>query len=191
MAGTDVFPPGKRREVMARIRSSNTGPEREIMRILDGLGVRYVHQARLRLGGKTRRVDFLIPDRRLVIEYRSCFWHGCPLHYRGVKGGILGREWWERKIERNRRRDRELEELLERHGYRLVVIWGHDRGRMEEIIRRITEELHRMGEPRPKVIATGGLAELIASASKLVDLIDPDLTIKGLRIAYRRITGSS
>ena len=64
-------------------------------------------------------------------------------------------------------------------------------GQMEEIIRRITEELSRMGEPRPKVIATGGLAELIASASKLVDLIDPDLTIKGLRIAYRRITGSS
>jgi len=40
-----------------------------------------------------------------------------------------------RKIEGNRRRDRELEEILAKNGYRLVVIWDHDRRRMEELIR--------------------------------------------------------
>jgi len=79
-------------------------------------------------------VDFLIPDRKIVIEYRSCFWHGCDEHFKGVKGGIMGREWWMKKIERNRARDRELEETLVRNGYRLVVIWDHDRKRMKEII---------------------------------------------------------
>ena len=131
---SDVFPPEKRREVMRRIRSRGTKPELEIREILDEMGVRYVYQAKLRLGGRRRTVDFLIPDRRLVIEYRSCFWHGCPIHYKGVKGGILGGGWWGRKIERNRRRDRELEELLRKHGYGLIVIWGHDRKRMREIL---------------------------------------------------------
>lgn len=129
--GTDVFPPEKRRQIMSRIRSKGTEPELEIMRILDSLGVRYVYQAEV-LG---HRVDFLIPDRRLVIEYRSCFWHNCPLHGRKVKGGIMGAAWWARKLERNRQRDREVEELLAKNGYRLLVIWGHDRRRMADIIR--------------------------------------------------------
>jgi len=59
----------------------------------------------------------------------------CPLHYRGVKGGLLGREWWERKMRRNVERDAELEELLRRNGYRLVVIWEHDMEDAERILR--------------------------------------------------------
>jgi len=126
----DVFPSEKRREIMRRIRSRDTKPEMEIMNILDFLGVKYEYQAEL-FGHK---VDFLIPEKRLVIEYRSCFWHGCSHHFKGVKGGIMGREWWMKKIERNRARDRELEEILSRNGYRLVVIWDHDRKRMRELI---------------------------------------------------------
>jgi len=133
---TDVFPPEKRREIMRRIRSKDTKPELEIMRILDGLGIKYVYQAKLELGGKKRTVDFLIPNKRLVIEYRDCFWHYCSRCYKKppVKGGIKGQEWWERKLRRNRERDRELEELLKKHGYRLVVIWRHDKKRMREIL---------------------------------------------------------
>lgn len=129
--------PEKRREVMRRIRSRGTGPELEIMKILDEMGVRYTYQAKLDLGGRKRTVDFLIPDRGLVIEYRDCFWHWCPKCYGDsvpVRGGINGREWWERKLRRNRERDRELERLLKEHGLRLVVIWRHDRKRMREII---------------------------------------------------------
>ena len=134
---TDVFPPEKRREIMRRIKSRGTKPELEITRILDELGIKYVYQAKLELGGKKRTVDFLIPDKKLVIEYRDCYWHFCFKCYGDtppVKGGIKGREWWERKLRRNRERDKELEELLRKHGYRLVVIWRHDRKRMREII---------------------------------------------------------
>jgi len=69
----DVFAPEKRREIMRRIRPRGTKPELEIMGILDSLGVKYEYQAEL-FG---HRVDFLIPDRKIVIEYRSCFWHLC------------------------------------------------------------------------------------------------------------------
>lgn len=59
------------------------------------------------------------------------------------------------------------------------------KGQMEEIIRQIKSELG--DEARVRVIATGGFSSLIASDSKLVDTIDPNLTIKGLRIIYDRV----
>lgn len=60
-------------------------------------------------------------------------------------------------------------------------------GQMEEIIRRIKSELPQ----EPRVIATGGLAELMAEGSKLVELVDPILTLKGLRIILERISSRS
>jgi type III pantothenate kinase len=56
-------------------------------------------------------------------------------------------------------------------------------GQMEEIIRRMKVEMG--GDPT--VIATGGLARLVAADSQLVDKIDLDLTLKGLQIIYERI----
>jgi type III pantothenate kinase len=56
-------------------------------------------------------------------------------------------------------------------------------GQMEGIIRRMKAEL---GEDT-KVIATGGLAPLIAKDSEWVDLVDPELMLKGLHILYNRI----
>jgi type III pantothenate kinase len=60
-------------------------------------------------------------------------------------------------------------------------------GQMEEIIRRVKRELHR----EPRVIATGGLAELIAGNSELVELVDQDLTLKGLRIIFDRVSANN
>ena len=39
---------------------------------------------------------------------------------------------------------------------------------------------------KPRVIATGGLARVICAQTKLVDEIDDDLTMEGLRILYNR-----
>jgi len=58
---------------------------------------------------------------------------------------------------------------------------------MEEIIRRIKSELPQ----EPRVIATGGLAKLMAEGSELVELVDPDLTLKGLLIILERISSRS
>ncbi len=55
-------------------------------------------------------------------------------------------------------------------------------GQVDEIVRRMKEELH--GEPR--VIATGGLAELIAGESGQIDEVNPYLTLIGLRILWDR-----
>jgi type III pantothenate kinase len=57
------------------------------------------------------------------------------------------------------------------------------------LIRGILERLFGEIEERPAVVATGGDAELIAGKMPEVDLIDPDITLEGLRIAAMRNPG--
>jgi len=56
-------------------------------------------------------------------------------------------------------------------------------GQIDELVKRISRKIRG----RVKVIATGGLAELIASESKTIGKIDLTLTLKGLNIIYNRI----
>lgn len=58
-------------------------------------------------------------------------------------------------------------------------------GQVDEIVRRMKVEM----ESSPKVIATGGLAELISTESKQIQVVDKYLTLKGLRILYERNQG--
>lgn len=55
-------------------------------------------------------------------------------------------------------------------------------GMVEGIVGRMKAEL---GEPA-KVIATGGFAELIAAESEIIDIVDPDLLLKGLNLLGQR-----
>jgi type III pantothenate kinase len=60
------------------------------------------------------------------------------------------------------------------------VFWGYV-GLIEGLARRIREErAEAMG-----VVGTGGLAPLFAAATDIIDQVDPDLTIWGLRLIYR------
>jgi DNA mismatch endonuclease (patch repair protein) len=128
---TDIFTPEKRSEIMRRIRGAGTKPERELRALLDRLGVGYVYQAKV---GRWR-VDFLIPDLRLVVEYRSCFWHphqGCRLS-RFPKSN---EEYWIPKLRRNAERDARKDAELTTLGYRVFVVRDCDRGvRLAELER--------------------------------------------------------
>ncbi len=61
------------------------------------------------------------------------------------------------------------------------VFWGYV-GLVEGLVRRIRDE---RGESMG-VIATGGLAPLFATEIHVIDKVDPDLTLWGLRLIYRR-----
>lgn len=53
-------------------------------------------------------------------------------------------------------------------------------GLIEAMIKRFKSEMNAA----PRVIATGGIAELIAGDTELIDAINPYLTLEGLRIIY-------
>ncbi|EEG76657.1 type III pantothenate kinase [Dethiobacter alkaliphilus] len=61
------------------------------------------------------------------------------------------------------------------------IIYGFV-GQVDGIVRKMIPEF----PTRPKVIATGGLAELIARESEALEIINPLLTLEGLRIIHER-----
>lgn len=55
-------------------------------------------------------------------------------------------------------------------------------GQVDDMVRRMKQEL-----PGVKtVVATGGLAKLIAAEAETIDIVDPYLTLEGLRLIYLR-----
>jgi type III pantothenate kinase len=56
---------------------------------------------------------------------------------------------------------------------------------VDGIVRRITAEWP--GAKKPRVVATGGLAAIVAPLTTTIELTDPDLTLRGLRIAARHL----
>lgn len=106
---------------MARIRGTDTGPERALRSMLHRLGYRFTLHApnNRKLPG---RPDLVLPKYRTVIFVHGCFWHGhehCPA-FRIPKSRT---EWWTAKIEGNRRRDVRVEAELRSLGWHVVTIW--------------------------------------------------------------------
>lgn len=66
------------------------------------------------------------------------------------------------------------------HSMQAGILYGFV-GQVEGLVVRMRKELGPA-----KVIATGGLAELIAGETATIDLVDPFLTLTGLRIIYER-----
>ena len=62
------------------------------------------------------------------------------------------------------------------------VLYGYI-GSVEKIVSKMKQE---MGCPDAKVIATGGMAHIVKNNSDVIDVINPDLTLTGLRIIYEK-----
>lgn len=65
---------------------------------------------------------------------------------------------------------------------RVGLLWGYA-GLVDALVRRMRNELGG----RPKVVATGGLARLVAAECETVDLVDDGLTLKGLRLFWESV----
>jgi type III pantothenate kinase len=66
------------------------------------------------------------------------------------------------------------------------ILFGYV-GQVEGIVARMKAQ----SKKEPTVIATGGLATLISKESEVIDVVDPFLTLKGLKLIYQRNMESS
>jgi len=116
----DVFSARKRSAIMARIRGK--GNERTELVFVAMLR----HQ---RITGWRRgypvhgRPDLVFPKERLAIFVDGCFWHGCPRH-RSVPA--TNRAFWQRKLARNKQRDRTVNRSLKGAGWSVLRVWQHE-----------------------------------------------------------------
>lgn len=65
------------------------------------------------------------------------------------------------------------------------ILYGYI-GQVEYIVSKMKKEMKKKCKEEPFVIATGGLANLIAKETDVIDKVDGDLTLEGLRILYKK-----
>lgn len=110
-----------RSEMMGRIRSADTHPERTVRAILFAKGIRFRKNVK-DLPGKP---DIANKAGKWAIFIHGCFWHShqnCRLASQPKSNSL----YWQPKLERTRERDRLHIGALKRLGYRVFVLWECD-----------------------------------------------------------------
>lgn len=112
----DIWNKEQRSSVMAKIRSKDTKPELLVRRYLYHRGYRY----RKNVKGLPGTPDIVLRKYGVVIFIHGCFWHGHE-----VDGHIprTNKIFWQKKIERNKQRDKRNKEELKRMGWSVMTIW--------------------------------------------------------------------
>lgn len=114
----DIMSKEQRSKTMGAIRAQSK-LENIFSKSLWRRGLRYRKNVR-KLKGTP---DVVIQKYKIVIFVDSCFWHGCPVHFKRPKSN---QEFWDKKIARNRERDREIDEYYIDKGWNVKHIWEHE-----------------------------------------------------------------
>lgn len=128
----DTLTPEQRSEMMSRVRSKDTVPEKFVRSLVHRMGFRFsLH--RKDLPGKP---DLTFASRGKVIFVHGCFWHlhqACQ-NTRLPKSNV---EFWKAKLEGNQRRDRASIRRLRKSGWSVMVVWECQLKNSERLARRL------------------------------------------------------
>ena len=107
-----------RSEIMRAVPRTNSKPEVQVRKLLHGLGLRF----RLHRHDLPGTPDIVLPRHQTIIFVHGCFWHR---HWHCPKATMPKRqiEFWRDKFDRNVDRDKKNNRLLERSGWRVIIIW--------------------------------------------------------------------
>ena len=106
---------------MAAVKTKDTKPELLIRQALFRQGFRY----RLNVKSLPGSPDIVLPKYRTVVFVNGCFWHG----HRKCKKAILpetNTDFWKKKIEATRIRDKKKIKMLRNLGWHCLVCWECD-----------------------------------------------------------------
>jgi len=115
---TDRFTKEQRSKMMKSVRSKSK-LEDQFFSILWSKGVRFRRNTKDLFG----MPDLSIKKYKIVIFIDSCFWHMCPLHSTLPQSNA---EFWEKKLQRNKQRDKEVSEYYLNNHWNLLRIWEHE-----------------------------------------------------------------
>jgi DNA mismatch endonuclease, patch repair protein len=129
----------ERSRLMARVRNRNTAPELQLRRLLHGAGYRF----RLHPADLSGTPDIVLPKYRAALFVHGCFWHGheCP---KGARPGS-NVAFWNAKVARNRQRDQDVEDALEREGWAVHTVWECELRSPGPLLARIQSFLEDQG----------------------------------------------
>ena len=114
---SDCFKPEQRSRIMSRIRSrGNYSTELRFIKMMREHGI----SGWRRRSDLPGRPDFVFTKLRVAVFVDGDFWHGNPRKYRIPKSNV---EYWQQKIEGNRKRDRQINRELRRLGWRVIRFW--------------------------------------------------------------------
>ncbi|MFJ8620977.1 very short patch repair endonuclease [Streptomyces clavifer] len=141
------------RAVMRANRGKDTGPELALRKLLYQRGLRYRVDTRP-IPEIRRRADLVFPGARVAVFVDGCYWHGCPDHYRPATKNA---EFWQDKIEGNRNRDRETNDILRAADWTVMRVWEHEAPEVAaETIAEVVQA--RRGRPWNASATSGALA---------------------------------
>lgn len=127
-----------------KVRGKDTKMELKVRKALWHRGLRYRKNYKKLLGTP----DIAFPNQKLVIFLDSCFWHGCPLHYREPKSN---QEFWNEKIKRNQERDAEQTEHYVCQGWTILRFWEHEiASDFEQVINDIVTTYDQLNKKRDR-----------------------------------------
>ena len=102
---------------MASVGQRDTGAELALRRALHKIGLRYKLHDRALPGSP----DLVFPRFNAVVFVHGCYWHSHGCYKSTVPKSR--RAFWTRKFTANRERDERNLRLLEKNGWRALVVW--------------------------------------------------------------------
>lgn len=126
---------------MSHIRAKDTKLERDFLKILSAqshvAGFRY----RKNYTGIRGKPDIAFPAAKIAIFVDGCFWHGCAQHSRTP---LSNTSYWKKKLERNKVRDKEINKMNKKEGWRVIRFWEHQiKKNPTKAVEKIMKELER------------------------------------------------
>src|SRR3989344_4357522 len=128
----DLLPAKKRSELMSKIRSRDTKFERAFI-----VSLRKATRKKFQMNVASikGRPDIVFQKDKVCVFLDSNFWHGW--YYSRWKH-LLKNDFWRKKIESNRRRDRKTTAFLRKKGWTVLRFWEHKiKNNTDEIVKKI------------------------------------------------------
>lgn len=123
----------------------DTIPEMTLRLALHHAGLRYRKDVAPEPSLKCK-ADVVFRKERVCIFVDGCFWHGCPTHFHTPR---TNSDWWEEKINDNKRRDTIKRTRLRERGWTVICVWEHEitPSNIHLMVRRIVRSVRRRRSP--------------------------------------------